>query len=161
MGGLFPIKWFGKKSGLSAIRSGDVNMNIIRPLNSLGAMTVVSGSENAFKYADGNVQLVLKNLDGGGSGPGSWRWAAVKEYASLTEYTPGEIVIVSPTNPDISTCTAGTWVCLQAATTFTRPLWTPSGLSAYWWLIALYPQVITVCVDGVDTNFYVQAQAVP
>jgi hypothetical protein len=68
MGGLFPIKWFGKKSGLSAIRSGDVNMNIIRPLNSLGNMTVAVGTKNEFVYGDGNVQLTLTSLPAGSSG---------------------------------------------------------------------------------------------
>ena len=66
--GIFSGGWnipkFGNASGMTAIRSADVNEQIIRPLNALGSMTIVKGDSNSVNYAEGNVQIVLKSLPG-------------------------------------------------------------------------------------------------
>ena len=107
---------------------------------------------------------------------GGWRWATPREYDSDTQsYSPGEVVVVSPGNPDETTgdCVAGLYVCLRTGTwvagsppTIHKPTWPPANADPdnsanYWWLIALYPSEIPVCVDGVDVPYYVNAQPVP
>lgn len=55
------IPQFGKRSGLTAIRSADANL-LVNALNNLLNMTVERGNTNAFVYADGNIKLVLRNI---------------------------------------------------------------------------------------------------
>jgi len=109
---------------------------------------------------------------------GRWRFASPREYDPDKDYEAGEVVVVSDTNPEVAlgNATAGLWVCLQAGSraarfdagdpTIYEPIWPlpnvdPDHADNYWMLIAFYPTVMTYCLGGIDTDYYVNAQPVP
>jgi len=79
--GGFRIPEFGKKSGLTAIRSRDANI-LVKCLNALGQMTVARGNTNGFIYSDGNIVLTLKNISDGESFGGDSATVQVYRYKS-------------------------------------------------------------------------------
>lgn len=104
----------------------------------------------------------------------TWHWATPKEYDSAKEdYLPNEIVLVSPSNAAVvaGDAIAGLFVCLRLGTwaagpVIKYPIWplpnaTIAHTSNYWMLIALYPTLMTYCLNGVETDYYVNAQPVP
>lgn len=101
----------------------------------------------------------------GGGTSGGWHWAATPEFATATAYSVDEVVTVTPGNGAIGTTVAtgkkvvaGTYVCIAATTGSTATTYPSWPVNGYWQLVSFWPSTVVYCVDGVDTNYYVNAQ---
>lgn len=158
-----PLKKGDKRIGSRAFHNA-----LVATCNAVRTLKVKTGSKNDFVISDDNAELTIKGTgDDSGTGQG-WHWAKTKEYDFTTGYSIDEVVVVSPDNPSIALegAVAGLYVSLRSDNSANAPVWpppndSPDHESNFWWLIALYPSVLTVCQGGIDTDYFVNAQPVP
>lgn len=140
---------------------------LIRSRNAFQSLKVIRGATDGIFIADESATLSIAKFP-----PEMlttfWHWAAPKEYNSATTYHVNEVILVSPGNAAIGgagTAIAGLHVALQEVPGGAGhyPQWplpnaTISNASNFWMLLELYPTEMTYCLNGVDTQYFVNAQ---
>jgi len=161
------------KRGDKRLGSAAFYNELISTCNAIRRLKVVKGTQHEFLLSDDNATLAIEGGDAGPDSGSGWFWADPKEYNETLPYFVDEVVMVSPANSAVGTVVVtgkkvvpGIYVCVKDAINLTAaemPCWPmvnmdPDHASNFWIMLSIYPSLLTYCLDGVDTDFYVNAQ---
>ena len=151
------IKPFSKGQVLSRSKLNE----LVKWLNLLLGATIKRGGSDRIFVSESNIIYQINKAATGAGGS----WMNYRGEWDDVAYLEGDVVRVSPSNAISSTQVGGVtipgvYVCTSATDETNKPkhpLQT-GGENAYWELLATYPSEITVCVNGAQLTYLIDAQ---